>query len=281
MGDGGADDEDDEDDVALADEGEDAAVGAAVPAHDEDPFGGLHGTTFGTAVHEALEAALRRPATSGFDEVVAASLDDALRRHGIEPSATAVSGLQLAASVPIAGGSALRELRRDDAAVELRFSMPVANGVDLGAVAACLAATDADGPFAAWATSLADAEGRRPLAATLVGSIDLVTTLGAGPRHHVIDYKTNLLDPALGVGRGALLAAMRSSDYPLQAAIYLVALHRLLRWRLPDYDPARHLGDAHYLYLRRMRPGDDDGVCTWSPPHTAVVSLSDLLAGGR
>ena len=41
--------------------------------------------------------------------------------------------------------------------------------------------------------------------------------------------------------------------YPLQALLYLVALHRYLRWRLPGYDPERHLG-------RRALPvpaGDD------------------------
>jgi len=72
---------------------------------------------------------------------------------------------------------------------------------------------------------------------------------------------------------------MRAADYPLQAAIYLVALHRLLRWRVPGYDPIEHLGDAHYLYLRGMRPGAPGGVCTWAPGPEAVVALSELLAG--
>ena len=43
---------------------------------DDDPFGGLHGTAFGTAVHEALEAALRRDADVAFDDAAAAALDD-------------------------------------------------------------------------------------------------------------------------------------------------------------------------------------------------------------
>ncbi|HEV3211946.1 MAG TPA: PD-(D/E)XK nuclease family protein, partial [Acidimicrobiales bacterium] len=283
IGDRGADDEDDAAGVPAAVAGEegprDGATAGAVPAPlESDPFDGLHGATFGTAVHEALEVALRRDAAATFDEDAAVALDDALRRHGIAPSPTAAAGLLAAAAVPIAGGASLRELRRDDAATELRFSMPVAEGVDLAAVATALAA-ERDGPFARWATTLAR-EGRdRPLAASLVGSIDLVTTLGGGERHHVVDYKTNLVDPATGYGRAGLLAAMRGSDYPLQAAIYLVALHRLLRWRLADYDPARHLGDAHYLYLRGMGARTGEGVCTWSPGPAAVVALSDLLAG--
>ena len=46
--------------------------------------------------------------------------------------------------------------------------------------------------------------------------------------------------------------AMLHSHYPLQALLYSVVLHRYLRWRLPDYDPERHLGGILYLYVRGM-----------------------------
>jgi exodeoxyribonuclease V beta subunit len=282
VGDSGADDEADED----GGDAEDTAVAAAqphgdgaTPPLDEDAFGGLHGTAFGTAVHEALEATLRRDTDVPYDDAAADALDEALRRHGIEPIPEAIGGLLAASGVAIAGGSSLRELRRDDTACELRFAMPVAEGVDLAMVARALSGTDGTGPFDGWARALAADAARRPLASALVGSVDLVTTLGEGTRHHVIDYKTNLVDPSLGFGRDGLLTSMRASDYPLQAAIYLVALHRLLRWRVVDYDPERHLGGAHYLYLRGMRPGRDDGVCTWSPGAAAIATLSDVLAG--
>ena len=45
---------------------------------------------------------------------------------------------------------------------------------------------------------------------------------------------------------------MGHSDYPLQALLYAVVLHRFLRWRLPGYDPRPHLGGVLYLYLRGM-----------------------------
>ena len=47
---------------------------------------------------------------------------------------------------------------------------------------------------------------------------------------------------------------MLQAHYPLQALLYAVALHRYLRWRLPDYDPAHHLGGVLYLFLRGMDP---------------------------
>ena len=45
---------------------------------------------------------------------------------------------------------------------------------------------------------------------------------------------------------------MLHAHYPLQALLYSVVLHRYLRWRLPGYDPERHLGGVLYLFLRGM-----------------------------
>jgi exodeoxyribonuclease V beta subunit len=113
---------------------------------------------------------------------------------------------------------------------------------------------------------------------------------GSDRRFVVADWKTNLLGE-----RGRLLTAddytpdrlaeaMLHSHYPLQALIYSVVLHRFLRWRLPGYDPAEHLGGVVYLYLRGMCgpetpvvDGHPAGVFSWSLPPDLVVALSDLL----
>jgi exodeoxyribonuclease V beta subunit len=80
---------------------------------------------------------------------------------------------------------------------------------------------------------------------------------------------------------------MLDAHYPLQALLYDVALHRFLRWRLPGYDPAEHLGGVLYLFLRGMcgpgvvaADGSVPGVFAWQPPASLVVALSDLLARG-
>jgi len=86
----------------------------------------------------------------------------------------------------------------------------------------------------------------------------------------------------------ALDQEMARCHYPLQALLYLVALHRYLRWRLPDYEPSLHLGGAHYLFLRGMT-GDPDarvgehpcGVWSWQPPAAVIETVSDLLDQGR
>ena len=80
---------------------------------------------------------------------------------------------------------------------------------------------------------------------------------------------------------------MAGSDYPLQAILYCVALHRYLRWRQPGYDPERHLGGVLYLFVRGMcgpgAPVVDGlpcGAFGWRPPAGLVVELSALLDQG-
>jgi exodeoxyribonuclease V beta subunit len=79
---------------------------------------------------------------------------------------------------------------------------------------------------------------------------------------------------------------MLHSDYPLQAMLYSVVLHRYLRWRLPGYDPEVHLGGVIYLYLRGMCgpgtplvDGHPAGVFSWPMPTSLVLALSELLDG--
>ena len=79
---------------------------------------------------------------------------------------------------------------------------------------------------------------------------------------------------------------MEEHDYPLQALLYSVALHRYLRWRKPGYRPEAHLGGIAYLFLRGMTgPGRTGrgaaGVFEWAVPPALVVALSDLLDGRR
>jgi exodeoxyribonuclease V beta subunit len=110
----------------------------------------------------------------------------------------------------------------------------------------------------------------------------------------VVDHKTNRLGvPGVPLSawdyRPEVLAdAMIHGHYPLQALLYQVALHRYLRWRQRDYEPARHLGGVLYLFVRGMigpagvvGPTGSCGVFAWMPPPQLVTDLSDLLDGRR
>jgi exodeoxyribonuclease V beta subunit len=266
-------------DTTIGDRGADDEADDVAATSGAEPFGGLRGAAFGTCVHEALEAAVRRPRGTEFDDVATDTLRQSMRWRSLEPSPAVETTLLEACAVPIDQGPPLRALDRDDVVAELRFCIPVAEHVGLGQIGEAVTANDADGPFGDWAREIERSAGR-PLASSLVGSIDLVTSLGREDRFAVIDYKTNLYDATTGAyGPESLREAMAASDYPLQALLYLVALHRYLRWRIADYDPNHHLGEAHYLFLRGMRRGTDDGVFTWRAPARLVTSTSDLLAG--
>jgi exodeoxyribonuclease V beta subunit len=186
---------------------------------------------------------------------------------------------------PLAGGdlrSAAPQIRLEDVGRLLREHLPV------------------DDPLASYADRLTDAAlGRQPLRGYLSGSIDVVLRIPSGPgptdrRYVVADYKTNWLgEPgrpltAADYTPARMAEAMLHSDYPLQALLYSVVLHRFLRWRQPGYDPDRHLGGVLYLFLRGMcgadtpmTDGQPAGVFGWKPPAALVIALSDLLDGQK
>jgi exodeoxyribonuclease V beta subunit len=307
---------------ALAEEGPlpppaSSAAGSAVaprPDPSSTPLGALPaGAAFGTLVHGVLEAV--DFAADDLDAQLAAALDGLLVRTPLDlrpdapeggapveadGRALLLGGLADVLRTPL--GPALADLRlcdlpRPDRLDELGFELPLPGGVDDRAVGRLVGRHLASGdPFAGWAASVADGRFGVDLAGHLTGSIDLVLRhrgpTGA-PRFVVVDYKTNRLHPrgeAVVAGdydRSAMAAAMADHHYPLQALLYAVALHRYLRWRLPGYGPATHLGGAAYLFVRGMvgpavprgADGRPDGVLDWAIPPALVVELSDLLDG--
>ena len=98
-------------------------------------------------------------------------------------------------------------------------------------------------------------------------------------RYYILDYKTNHLgnSPADYTPEN-IRAAMGDHHYWLQAALYQVALHRLLQTRLADYDPARHLGGIEYLYLRGINPAHPaNGKYGWNYPPEFIAGLDRIL----
>ncbi|RKG47887.1 exodeoxyribonuclease V subunit beta [Acinetobacter cumulans] len=110
----------------------------------------------------------------------------------------------------------------------------------------------------------------------LIGAIDLVYF--DGQRYHIADYKSNFLGKAQQeYTLSEIRRNMSSSSYWLQAAIYLLALHRYLKVQLQDYDIAQHLGGASYLYLRGMNGDANYGVCHWQPTADFIQKLDEIL----
>jgi exodeoxyribonuclease V beta subunit len=268
------------------------------------------GATFGSLVHAVLEHADPAAPDHGGD------LRAELARHievqrvrwpvAVETDALADALLAVCTSPlgPLLGDRTLAEIPERDRLEELDFELPLGGGDVPGTdrVAALLSQAgpllrrhlpegDPLLPYAEVLDSPGHAAQR--LLGYLSGSVDLVARVDG--RYVVVDYKTNWLgpftDPPTPLTSGhytpeRLAAAMTHSSYPLQALLYAVVLHRFLRWRLPGYDPATHLGGVAYLYLRGMCgpdtplvDGQPCGVFAWRPPVRLVEDLSDLLDG--
>ncbi|NUS94584.1 MAG: UvrD-helicase domain-containing protein [Nocardia sp.] len=250
-----------------------------------------YGAEFGTLVHGVLErvdteaadlvAEVRARCTEAIGEMLSTADPELLTTALVEVLRTPI------------GFGALADIPARDRLCELEFELPLAGGDTPAGSAATLrdiaaavrAHLDPGDDFHVYADEL-DTLDELPLRGYLTGSIDAVLRT-ADQRCVVVDYKTN----RLGTGdltvahytRERMVAEMIRSHYPLQALLYSVALHRYLRWRLPGYDPALHLGGIRYLFVRGMIGPETPagvGVFDWTPPAALVVALSDLLAGG-
>ncbi len=268
------------------------------------------GAKFGSLVHAVLEHADPQAADLSVELRTQAEKHSLWWPVGV-PSAELASALIPLHDTPLgplAGNLTLRHIAMTDRLCELDFEFPLAGGdvrtdvpdIRLADVGRLLKRHLPPGdPLAAYVDRLTDATlGRQSLRGYLSGSLDVVLRIPdgdqTGHRYLVADYKTNWLgEPdrpltAADYTSARMAEAMLHSDYPLQALLYCVVLHRFLRWRLADYDPERHLGGVLYLFIRGMcgpetpvTDGQPAGVFGWRPPAALVTELSDLLDGRR
>jgi exodeoxyribonuclease V beta subunit len=290
----------------VADEPDAPVRSAVAPAAGEDALratpsllaGMPVGVQVGTFVHRVFEGT--DFAALDLDAELTAQIAAVLARRPVDigDPAGVVAGLRAAIETPLAGAVRLRDLGRAERLDELEFEFPLVGGdeptgqVLLDTIGAVLAqGLPADDPLAGYAERLGDPALRRSVRGYVTGSIDLVARVG--DRFAVVDYKTNWLGgvdedlTAWHYRPDALVAEMERSHYALQALLYTVALHRYLRWRLPDYDSERDLAGVLYLFVRGMTGADTPivdgtpcGVFSWRPPGALVEALSDALDAG-
>ncbi len=119
----------------------------------------------------------------------------------------------------------------------------------------------------------------------LKGFIDLTFTHEG--RWYVLDWKSNWLgDSTAAYTQTAMAEGMISHRYDLQYLIYILALHRLLQCRLPNYDYDNHMGGAFYIFLRGVQDaslGNSDDERTgiyFHRPERALIEAMDRLFQG-
>ena len=232
------------------------------------------GAEIGTFWHDLLEWA----AGQGFARAAAdpAGLADEVRRRcqqrgWDEQTGPLTASLQhwLAADMALPGGGrvALRDLASYQAELEFWFAVQDSRAEALDAVVRAQVLPGLPRP-------VLEAQSLNGL---FKGFMDLVF-LHDG-RYYVADYKSNHLgDSPSDYASEHLRDAILTHRYELQYSLYLLALHRHLQVRLPDYDYDRHVGGAVYLFLRGWGEAGQ-GVFVDRPSRQVIEALDACIRG--
>lgn len=112
----------------------------------------------------------------------------------------------------------------------------------------------------------------------LKGFIDL--TFEFEGKYYVLDYKSNYLgDDLEDYNQTNIENMMIEHRYDFQYQLYTLALHRLLRSRLPDYDYEQHVGGVLYTFIRGMQDNKNYGVYFNKPDFSLIDGLDKLFNG--
>jgi exodeoxyribonuclease V beta subunit len=245
------------------------------------------GAAYGTWIHEFME-------TVDFSQLdlathLGATFDSIPVFEGADREAH-ILGLQLAIETPldqIAPNFTLRKLARADRLDEATFLLEVGSrlsSVRLSQLAGVVA-SDPNHPFTEYFARMANSASGNTFQGLLTGSLDgLFRIPGAhGHSYLVVDYKTNKLRT---YDFQSMRSEMELHDYPLQALIYSVGLHRMLKMRLKGYVPQLHLAGSAYLFLRGMVGPETprtnfgrNGVFSWSYSPATIEAADRWFAG--
>jgi exodeoxyribonuclease V beta subunit len=266
----------------------------APPDHHVAPDAGLlplpGSALLGNAIHRVLEHADFPDATA---DALVPACEDALRGHALDPKDAPLVAAKLEAVLKtplptIAEDATLADLPHSARLSELDFIFPLvgATGDHRGQAVTGRALAEALSPhappdLAPWLASLAR-QPLEPLRGFLSGSIDVIFRHPKDGRLHVADWKTNRLGPTVAHYRAASLqSAMDHHHYHLQYHLYLVALFRFMRSRVPGWDAERDFGGVFYFFLRGMDPSHPPGTGIFHcrPPVAAIDALDRVLGG--
>ncbi len=253
------------------------------------------GPQAGTCLHEILEQCDFTAVASPESAQLIAGV---LRRHGLdepsrhggnrevaqgfEPAAAVAEMLRWVAAAPLPGaGFALAEVPRERCLSEWHFFTPLKDLTprDLAGVFRRHGRGRVRGDYAGHLENLDGSS----VHGFLTGFVDLIFT--HGDRWWVVDWKSNHLGDALqDYGVEGMWQSMRHHHYVLQYHLYVMALQRFLRLRLPDYDYDRHFGGVIYVFLRGVggEPGSSEadgatGFFVDRPPRALVDALEESI----
>lgn len=235
----------------------------AVPESSVPLNGFPAGSAYGTLLHDLLEWQAKRGWPAPSPEWTALVARKA-QRFNLDAEQLKTIERWIAATVdarlPLAPPFSLNSLGSTQAWAEMSFALPVGQ----------LQASELDALITQHILPGQQRAALQPnqLEGMLIGFMDLVFEHEG--RYYVLDYKSNRLPD---YGAAALQQAILAHRYDVQMSLYLLALHRLLKGRLKDYDYDLHVGGALYLFMRgidQIGPG-----LQWETPPKALILALD------
>ena len=237
------------------------------PARPETAATGIHafarGMKAGVCLHEVFEE-LDFQNDAAVEELVGRKLAS----FGVEApeSLTAVAAtVRRTLSAPLAPGLTLRQIARAARLDELEFFFPFGplQADELGAILGTASIPILPMHF----------ERQRGF---IKGFIDLIFQHDG--RFYIVDWKSNWLgSDADAYNSENLRAEMTRHHYGLQYHLYVLALHRYLALRLPDYDYARDFGGVFYLFIRGLEAAERGHGIFHDRPRLELIESLDAL----
>lgn len=239
------------------------------------PLAAFRGTRAGLCLHEVFE---RLDFAHAGPAEIEGVVRERLRAHGYP---TELLGGELTALVArvleaeLFPGATLRAIPASACWRELEFLLPLRH-LTPDRLQAAFAAVPLGPLGEPWVTSLGRL-GFSGVEGFLTGILDLA--LMHEGRWWLLDWKSNWLgESPEDYGPAVLGREMHAQQYSLQYHLYLLALHRLLQQRWPDYDYERHFGGVRYVFVRGVVPGRPElGIFRDRPSLATVEELERRL----
>ncbi len=262
--------------------GEEPLVHASDPADGQTDIIGLETFPKGPTAGDFFHAVFENSDFSGPDDAIDRQVAHQLGRYGFtDPSlkSMAQQNIRQVLKTPLENGTSslmLKKIRPDMRLNEMAFTLKVAS---LSRHLLCdvlkkgspvLSDTGYIDRISLLDTATIDG--------FLKGFIDMVFRYKG--QYFIADYKSNYLGSTYDAySQANMKTAMAGHHYYLQYHIYLLALHRYLSQRMPDYDYDTHIGGVYYFFIRGMHKdyGSRFGVFFDRPPGQSICDLSERI----
>ena len=273
-----------------------------------NPFANFpRGTAAGDCLHRILEKIDFQ--NEMHSEKNSSLIIDELRKAGLDLKLITLvqSGLDRVLNIPLGGALGklfLKQVSSKNRIHEMKFDLPLAKG-GKPLTSKDFSKAFHKNPKSRFGVSYAKYISQLNFVGKgfLTGSIDMVFADNSNhskAKWWILDWKSNwigiLKDQKVSCGpqhydKISIERQMLLHHYPLQAHIYLVALHRLLKWRLPNYSPNQHLGGYVYMFIRgipeyncisnQFKKNDLPGLLIENAPIERVLEINNIIEQGN